>query len=61
MFLRHFAGYIIGFLGVCGIGLSALAACGAAMDDGGMLTPGIIFVVSILMLFAGWSLRESVK
>ena len=59
MFLKHFAGYVITFLGLCGIGLSVLAACGAVMAEGGLLIPGIIFIVSILAVFAGWSLRAS--
>lgn len=61
MFLRHFAGYIVTFIGLCGIGFSVLAACGAVMTDGGMLMPGVIFIVSILIVFAGWSLRDSAK
>ena len=61
MFFRHFIGYVLGFIGVCGIGFSVLAACGATMTDEGMLIPGIIFVISILILFVGWALRDSAK
>lgn len=61
MFLRIFFGYILAFLGLCGIALSALAACGAVMTDSGLGVAGIVFVISILTFFAGRALRDSAK
>ena len=58
MFWKIFFSYTFACLGICGIGFSALAVLGDVVTDG-LLIPGIIFVVSIVMLFAGWVLRSA--
>ena len=56
MFLRHFLGYIVAL-----VGLMTLVAGALSFLLGGGIGAAVAGVVGILVLFAGWALRDSAR
>ena len=62
MFLKSFLAYILIALGLVVIGFSALAGCGALMEEeAGLVLPALVFIGGVLLVFAGWALQDSVR